>query len=84
MKRRTELKLEAEFDLLNAAQVHEESRPGYGARFLDAVDACLDAIAVAPLTFPEVDHGVRKALLRRFRYAVYFRIVDEDSMTCSP
>lgn len=80
MKRRTELRLEAEFDILNAAQVHEESRPGYGARFLDAVDDCLDAISGGPLLFPEVADGVRKALLRKFRYAVYFRVIDEDTI----
>ncbi|MEQ9319870.1 MAG: type II toxin-antitoxin system RelE/ParE family toxin [Polyangiaceae bacterium] len=80
MKRHPELRLEAEFDILNATQVHEESRPGYGARFLDAVETCLDAIAGEPLAFPEVDDGVRKALLRKFRYAVYFRIIDDDTI----
>ena len=80
MKRRTELRLEAELDLLNAAQVHEEARPGYGARFLDEVDACLKKIATAPLSFPPVEGDVRKAFLRRFKYAVLFRVVDEATI----
>lgn len=80
MNRQTELRLEAEFDILNATQVHEESRPGYGVRFLDAVETCIDAIASEPLSFPEVEDGVRKALLRKFRYAVYFRIIDDDTI----
>jgi plasmid stabilization system protein ParE len=78
MKRRTALRLEAELDILNAARIHEKSRVGYGSRFLDAVETCLDAIASEPASFPEVELGVRKALLRRFRYVIYFRILDED------
>ncbi len=80
MKRRAELRLEAEFDILNAAQGHDESRPGCGSRFLDEVEACLQSIAEMPLSFPEVDDGVRRALLRRFRYAVYFRIIDSSTI----
>lgn len=80
MKRHAELRREAERDLLNAAQVHEEARPGYGARFLDEVDACLGNVVTEPLSFRVVDGDVRKALLRRFKYAVFFRVVDDTTI----
>jgi len=74
------LRLEADLDVLNATQRHEQSRPGYGAHFLDEVEACIERIQSEPLSFPEVDGSVRRALLKRFRYAIYFRIIDDDEI----
>lgn len=80
MKRRASLRLEADLDVLNGAQRHEAARPGYGARFLDDVEATIVAIEDSALSFPEVDGSVRRALLRRFRYAVFFRVVDDEEV----
>jgi len=80
MTRRATLRLEAELELLNAAERHEAARPGYGARFLDEFDSLVENIERDPLTFPEVEGTVRRALFRRFRYAVYFRVVDDNEI----
>jgi hypothetical protein len=77
MTRRATLRLEAELEVLNAAERHEVARPGYAARFLAEFDSVVANIERDPLTFPEVEGSVRRALLRRFRYAVYFRVVDD-------
>jgi toxin ParE1/3/4 len=46
--------------------------------FLRAVDACLDTIEVAPLRFPMVHRDVRRALMRRIPYAVFFRVAGDQ------
>lgn len=47
-------------------------RWAWGADFLRAVDVCLSEIQRSPERYPQVYRQTRKALLRRFPYAVYF------------
>lgn len=61
-------------DLLSAADWYDAQQPGLGAAFLDSVEACFSRIERLPHAFPESDAGLRSALLRRFPYAVLFRI----------
>jgi plasmid stabilization system protein ParE len=68
--------LEAEGDIADGAVWYEQRSPGLGFQFLDAVDEALDAVFDAPRRFPEVHLDNRRALLRRFPYAVFF-FVDE-------
>jgi plasmid stabilization system protein ParE len=42
--------------------------------FLDAVDASLARIEAMPDSFPQNEFGIRSALLRRFPYAVLYRM----------
>ena len=53
------------------------SRFGKGDRFLDAVDAMFERIAQLPFAFPVVYQDVRRALLRRFPFCVFF-VVESD------
>lgn len=57
-----------------AADWYEGKRRGLGRDFLQAVDQALDSIRSRPDAYPVVHRGTRRALLRRFPYAVYFRI----------
>lgn len=48
-------------------------------QFQAAVEECLDLILDEPMSFPEVDGGVRRRLvLRRFPYAVLYRVVSDE------
>jgi len=40
--------------------------------FIDAVESTVQRILDAPLAFPEVHSSIRRAILRRFPYGVYF------------
>ena len=62
----------AEADVREAAFWYEAKREGLGAEFVLELDALYDRIAQHPLQFPEIGEGARRALLRRFPYAVYF------------
>ena len=53
--------------------------PRGAERFQAALEECIDAIAEAPERFPEVEPGVRRRLLlRRFPYAVLYRVTGNE------
>ena len=62
----------AQDDIEAAALWYEQQRAGLGSRFLVELDSVLDRIGSSPLQFPLVEVPVRRALLHRFPYAVYF------------
>ena len=65
---RADLDVEAAFDW------YENERPGLGLEFLDELRAAYNRIADGPLKYKELRGGIRRALLRRFPYAVYFAV----------
>jgi plasmid stabilization system protein ParE len=69
---------EAEVDVSDAAAWHEERWTGLGDEFLDELDVVLQRVIKSPLQFPKIQHTVRRALLRRFPYSVYFDVTRES------
>jgi plasmid stabilization system protein ParE len=72
MKRRTFVRPEAQADIREAATWYEGRETGLGIRFIGEIRASLQHIADNPLRFPTVDEDVRRALLHRFPYSIYF------------
>ncbi|HYX29355.1 MAG TPA: hypothetical protein VE863_12395 [Pyrinomonadaceae bacterium] len=72
MKRRTFVRPEAQNDIREAAQWYEEREIGLGVRFLREVRASLERIADDRLSFPVIEHDVRRTLLHKFPYSIYF------------
>ena len=64
----------ADLDVEAAFEWYENERPGLGLEFLDELRASYNRIADGPLKYQELRGGIRRALLRRFPYAVYFAI----------
>ena len=62
----------AEADIAEAARWYEQRSLGLGSEFLRAVDVTLAEITRVPVRYPLVRGGARRALLRRFPYAVFF------------
>ena len=62
-----------------AALWYETRGAGLGAEFVAEMGACLARVADKPARFPEMRGvpGVRRALLRRFPYAVVFLVHDD-------
>jgi len=65
---------EAEDEVVDAWRWYESRSAGLGDRFANAVDGLVDRLAENPLAFMQVHGEIRRAVLTRFPYAIYFRI----------
>lgn len=65
---------QADIDIEAAFNWYENERPGLGLEFLDELRATYGRIADGPFKYQDLRGGIRRALLRRFPYAVYFAI----------
>lgn len=68
---------EAVEDVMAAFEWYEAKRPGLGVEFRMALTDAEQLLARTPETFPVVYRGLRRLLLHRFPYSVYFRIGQE-------
>lgn len=64
-------------DIDEAFLWYEGRRQGLGHEFLAAAQRLIDSVAQHPLRYPVVRRDTRRALLRRFPYAVYYRVYGE-------
>jgi len=72
MKRRTFVRPKAQTDIREAARWYEDREPGLGLRFLREIRTSLQHINDNPLRFPIIEEDVRRALLHKFPYSIYF------------
>jgi plasmid stabilization system protein ParE len=63
---------QAEFD--EAFDWYEQQRAGLGPQFAASVQDTLDRLAVMPQVHSPVFKDLRRAGVRRFPYAIYYRI----------
>lgn len=63
---------EAEEDLSLAHQWYEEQSLGLGAELITAADSCFARLPGRPRLYPRVAGSLRRALLPRFPYAVFY------------
>lgn len=66
-----------EEDFESAATYHNAQLPGLGDEFLMEVDARLAVVKRYPRIYPSVDDGMRRAILQRFPYAIFYVVDDE-------
>jgi plasmid stabilization system protein ParE len=64
---------EADNDFASAYAWYESQRPGLGEYFTSRVEQCLDSILVMPTMHELVHKNYRRALVRRFPYAVLYK-----------
>ena len=64
----------ADHELNEAAQYYEFESPGLGAAFLDEVERSLSMIVTHPEAGMVLVGSVRRRLLRRFPYALLYKI----------
>lgn len=61
-------------DLAAAFAWYEEQRGGLGEEFLDSVNASLDTIEGFPEIYASVRGEVRRVIISRFPYAVFYKV----------
>lgn len=66
----------AQTELDDAFAWYEEQAVGLGDDFLDELDRTLRLIVSFPLLHPLVGNQVRRCLLNRFPYAIYYGLAD--------
>jgi len=64
----------AERELNEAAQYYDVEEPGLGLSFLQELDHCLQSIEAHPEAGAILRGSVRRRLLRRFPYALLYKI----------
>ena len=72
--KRLRLTPEAELDLDDAYNWYRAQAPGLAVNFLAVVGTCLASIRRHPEAYQLVDPTMRRALLRRFPYAVFYEV----------
>lgn len=72
------LRQEAERDLAETYKWYNRQVSGLGVEFIAAVDRALESIQDNPARFPVIYSDVRRALLRRFPYGIFFVLENEQ------
>ena len=72
MSRRLVLRSEAERDIAEAAEWYDRQRAGLSLQFRSALDSTLSSIEENPLLYAQVYRNLRRALVRRFPYGVFY------------
>jgi toxin ParE1/3/4 len=61
-------------EISDATAWYHARRPGLEQEFLAEIDRCLDLIAQHPLRYPLVHGDIRRLLVKRFPYGVFYRV----------
>ena len=69
---------EAEKELIAAARFYEDRVPTLGGQFLDAIDQAVAAILKDPQRWRLVADEIRRCMVARFPYAIYYRILPDE------
>lgn len=77
MKRTVFFRAEAEADIEGAASWYEKQCAGLGNQFLNEILDMCGRIALNPDSFPVIHRETRRAVIRRFPFAIYYRITQE-------
>jgi len=64
-------------ELIEAQDWYEGQARGLGRRFRQAIDVLVERMSANPRQFPIVFKNLRRALLRRFPYSLFFVLEDE-------
>lgn len=68
----------AEDDLEMIFQRYEGQRPGLGTKFMERFHACAKRVVESPEMFAKVSGDFRRAMLRKFPYAVFYEFAHDE------
>lgn len=69
---------DVEEDVINGHIWYESKSKGLGEEFLRVFYAAASEISHNPLRYPTIYQELRRCLLRRFPYAVYFKVENDQ------
>ncbi len=68
----------AELDVAEAQVWYETQRSGLGAEFNFEISQIFTVLAETPLIYPILHRDVRRVLVHRFPYLVWYRVVGDE------
>jgi plasmid stabilization system protein ParE len=69
---------EAEQEMFEAALYYQSQAPRLGVDFLSEVERAVKSIAKSPNTWPVIESGLRRRLVKRFPFGILYRIESEE------
>lgn len=70
----------AELDIAEGQVWYETQQIGLGAEFRSEVSQVIDRLAETPLIYQIVHRDIRRGIVRRFPYLVWYRVAPETVM----
>src|SRR6476659_8138963 len=67
-------------EVIEAVEHYAHIRPQLATEFLAELTAGIEAILATPQTFEQARPGIRRYLLDRFPYGIYYRRPDADTV----
>jgi len=80
MKFTLEFRKEALQDILEAISWYEFQLEGLGDEFFISLENSKHQIEQNPLQFPQKYKGIRKSIISRFPYIIYYKIGDQNKV----
>ncbi len=71
---------QAQNDVADAARYYKSQRAGLDLEFLDEFERGVADIVAQPTMFENIRAGIRRYLLERFPYGIYYRMPDDDTV----
>jgi plasmid stabilization system protein ParE len=68
----------AELDIAQAKAWYETQRTGLGTQFQAEISHAFSILEETPFIYPVVYRDVRRAIVHRFPYLIWYRIIDEQ------
>ena len=78
MNFKVQVRRAAELDVAEAQVWYETQRSGLGAEFHSEISHIFTVLTETPLMYPILHRDVRRVLVHRFPYLVWYRIVGEE------
>ena len=69
---------EAEFDISEAYSWYNDRLLGLGSEFINCIDDAINSIMTNPESYTTVYKNIRRSLIRRFPYAIYYIYEEPD------
>ncbi len=66
----------AELDILDARDWYNDQKENLGSEFILEIKHTIEKIEINPLQFPEVKKDIRRALVNRFPYIIFFTVYE--------
>jgi plasmid stabilization system protein ParE len=73
----------ASTQVVDARAWYDKQRQGLGAEFSRSLESAVNRVARNPLSAPVVHQDVRRVLLKRFPYSVFYMVEDDSLLVLS-